>query len=98
MFLADVTPPEFQGCFQNELVVDRLDPPNYTIPNVTDNSNGAPGKAIRTFTIQPAYFSPVMPLTGSVNVTYTAEDYEGNTNSCTIRIRLRGECYRFFER
>ena len=92
----DMEPPLFDGCLDDQLVIEKLDSPGYDVPTASDNSGAF---FSLTVTVDPDNFSPNQQLRDDIIVTYTATDLSGNTASCVLDIHIKGElalcCFAF---
>ncbi|VDH98941.1 Hypothetical predicted protein [Mytilus galloprovincialis] len=80
----DKTPPVFSNCPSDLIYVDKTE--EYTYPMLTATDNSGAVKNIRN----PGGYRPSGLRTNSdFDITYTAEDFSGNTADCVIKIRVK---------
>ncbi len=80
--------PKFMNCPDMDVLIDKMTAPGFDAPTPTDNVG-----MIKSFTHTPAWVTPdgVLSHTNTTTkVIYTAEDFQGNTQTCVINIRVRG--------
>ena len=61
-----------------------MEPAGFFEPSPRDNTN------IESFTISPLNFHPDEPIKQNLLVTYSANDYEGLSATCEVRIEIEG--------
>ena len=83
---SDVTPPKFSNCPMMPIYVDEMEAVSYVAPTATDNSG-----LVKNVTVMPYNFKSGTVISGDVNVTYTAVDNSGNSDSCTIYFKIKGK-------
>ena len=83
---SDVTSPKFSNCPMMPIYVDEMEAVSYAAPTPTDNSG-----LVKNVTVMPYNFKSGTVISGDVNVTYTAVDNSGNSDSCTISFMIKGK-------
>lgn len=90
-FLVEDTEPPSIECPDNILVPTDPGEPyatvDFNLPSTQDNS----GFQEIILTVTPAVEPPLPFFIGEANITYTATDLQGNSNSCTFTITVIGK-------
>ena len=82
--ITDVEPPVFTNCGSSTIFVKKYDSLGMSAPTVTDNSGAVD-------TIEPS-MPLATPIDNDVNITWTATDHAGNTETCVFVVKIRSEC------
>ena len=83
LLFSDQEKPLFTACPSEPVYVLHLGTINVTPPNVTDNSG-----AIASLNVS---YNLNRPVTGDVNVTWTATDHAGNeADPCVVEVHVKG--------
>ncbi|CAD5118429.1 DgyrCDS7137 [Dimorphilus gyrociliatus] len=82
----DVEVPVFQNCPSSTISIDKLKAANIPQVTATDNSG-----LVKSFTVNPIWFSSNVALKETLDVTYTAEDHAGNQAKCSFTIRVKDD-------
>ncbi|CAD5124417.1 DgyrCDS12702 [Dimorphilus gyrociliatus] len=77
--------PKFTDCVNDKIVIiNRLDTLSLSKPHVTDNSG-----AVKSVTIKAGSIDINAPIKADSDITWVAEDYEGNAAECNVKIKIR---------
>ncbi|CAC5408148.1 unnamed protein product [Mytilus coruscus] len=80
----DKTPPVFSNCPSDPIYVDKTEEYTYPVLTATDNSG-----AVKNMRNPGGYRPSGLRTNSDIDITYTAEDFSGNTADCVIKIRVK---------
>lgn len=85
--MTDVEKPVFTNCPTEVILTQVHKSPGFPVPVAQDNSG-----AIASTRTSPTNFSPFIPVSTDLEVTYFATDHASNTATCVINIKIQGIC------
>jgi hypothetical protein len=85
--LTDTEKPVINNCPTTPISIRKYEalPPRLPQLTVTDNT------AIRSFTISPSNANTTYFVSNNLQVVYTATDFDGNVETCTVNVEVTGK-------
>ena len=77
---------------QQTVEVDYLTPPGFALPTVTDNTGSTEDSGL-LFNLDSVNNAEglLIPVRDDITFVYSAEDFAGNTATCTIEVTVKGK-------